>query len=160
MRILLAIDGSEFSDAAVREVAARPWPRGSIVKVLSVVDLSFVGAPALAPVSPDIFGDLEAALVAQAEGAVARAKAALAKNTTPGLVVETRVAVGPPALTIREIAEGWDANLVVVGSHGRGTVKRLLLGSVSSSVAFHAPCSVEIVQAHAPSAGAGREVSS
>ena len=37
MKILLAVDGSTFSDAAVHEVAARPWPGGSALKVISAV---------------------------------------------------------------------------------------------------------------------------
>jgi nucleotide-binding universal stress UspA family protein len=46
-------------------------------------------------------------------------------------------------------ASEWPADLVVVGSHGRRNLKRLLLGSVAESVARHAPCSVEIVRSAA-----------
>jgi nucleotide-binding universal stress UspA family protein len=43
-------------------------------------------------------------------------------------------------------AEEWDADLIVVGSHGYQSWERMLLGSVSQSVAAHAECSVEIVR--------------
>ena len=48
---------------------------------------------------------------------------------------------------IVEEAERWGADLILVGSHGYGSVKRFMLGSVSQAVATHAPCSVEIVRA-------------
>jgi nucleotide-binding universal stress UspA family protein len=65
---------------------------------------------------------------------------------TPGVSVTSKVAEGHPADTILDEAERWQADLIVVGSHGFGPVKRRLLGSVSQAVALHAPCSVEIVR--------------
>ena len=58
---------------------------------------------------------------------------------------------GSPKQVIVEQAEQWGADLIVVGCHGFGPVKRFLLGSVSQAVAVHAPCSVEIVRAAAHS---------
>jgi nucleotide-binding universal stress UspA family protein len=58
---------------------------------------------------------------------------------------------GSPKQVIVEQAEQWGADLIVMGCHGFGPVKRFLLGSVSQAVAVHAPCSVEIVRLrHAP----------
>ena len=48
--------------------------------------------------------------------------------------------------TILEAAKEWPADLIVVGSHGRTGITRLLLGSVSEAVVSQAPCSVEIVK--------------
>jgi nucleotide-binding universal stress UspA family protein len=62
------------------------------------------------------------------------------------LAVTTEVLEGSPKQVIVEEAERWGADLVIVGSHGYGSVKRFLLGSVSQSVVLHAPCSVEIVR--------------
>jgi nucleotide-binding universal stress UspA family protein len=53
---------------------------------------------------------------------------------------------GDPRSVILEEAKEWDADLIVVGSHGYTGIKRLLLGSVAQSVVSHAPCSVEVVR--------------
>ena len=56
------------------------------------------------------------------------------------------MAEGSPKQAILQEAEKFDADLIVVGSHGRGAVRRFLLGSISQSVALHAKCSVEIAR--------------
>lgn len=60
--------------------------------------------------------------------------------------VETRLLEGDPAEVLIAEARRWDADLIVVGSHGYGRAKRMLLGSVSEAVARGAHCSVEIVR--------------
>jgi nucleotide-binding universal stress UspA family protein len=56
------------------------------------------------------------------------------------------VPVGDPVMAIAEAARGWPADLVVIGSHGRGGVDRALLGSVAEGLARRAPCPVLIVR--------------
>ncbi len=53
---------------------------------------------------------------------------------------------GSPKEVIVDEAEQWDADLIVVESHGYGNVEKFVLGPVSQAVASHAPCSVEIVR--------------
>jgi nucleotide-binding universal stress UspA family protein len=60
--------------------------------------------------------------------------------------VETHVAIGEPAPALLKAAEQCQADLIVVGSHGRTGIGRLLLGSVSENVLRHAPCSVLVVK--------------
>jgi nucleotide-binding universal stress UspA family protein len=64
-----------------------------------------------------------------------------------GFKVETAVEVGDIREKIIDCASDWDADLIVVGSHGRSGIPRFLLGSVAEFVARHAKCSVEIVRA-------------
>ena len=64
----------------------------------------------------------------------------------PGLTVETAVRQGDPRTVIVDDADTWHADLIVVGSHGRTGLKRLVLGSVAQSVVAHAHCSVEVVR--------------
>ena len=63
-----------------------------------------------------------------------------------GIKAQTAVLEGDARSVIVHEAEKWKADLIVMGSHGYTGIKRLLLGSVASSVVSHAPCSVEIVR--------------
>ena len=54
---------------------------------------------------------------------------------------------GKPATDIVEVAKTWPADLIVMGSHGRGRIQSLLLGSVAQEVLHHAPCPVLVVRA-------------
>lgn len=141
MRILLATDGSELSGAAVRTVAQRPWPTGSIVRVLSVAqpvyppgELTFVGTA---------YEQMTKDLVEEAKKIAAKGVEAL---RGPGLAIESAVREGEPRREIVAEAETWGADLIVLGSHGRTGVKRWLMGSVAEHVVRHAPCSVEVAR--------------
>jgi nucleotide-binding universal stress UspA family protein len=144
LRILLATDGSDCSKAAARSVAQRPWPAGTKFRILSVIEPS---APMLPTsyFSAEMMEELRGKDMQRAQAAIAAAEGILCGA---GLEATSTVAVPsatPKELILSEAAE-WDANLIVVGSHGRRGVNRLLLGSVSEAVALHANCSVEIVR--------------
>lgn len=146
MKILLATDGSPCSDSAVKEVARRPWPADTQVRIVSVAEHP---APLVAEsymVPSAYFEEAAKAIRVQAEQAVERAAATLRDARNGGLQVSTEVLNGSPKRTIVEEAEAWGADLVVVGSHGYKSWERMLLGSVSQAVAAHAECSVEIVR--------------
>lgn len=146
MKILLAIDGSLFSDAAVDDVAAKPWPAGSEVRVISVVE------PPLLPtvetwVPPDDYIEsLERAGEDQANSVIKNAVDRIHETQGDRLRVSTEIVRGHPKIAIITEAEAWDADLIVVGSHGYRGLTKLWLGSVSQAVASHAKCSVEIVR--------------
>lgn len=143
-RILVATDGSEFSAAAIRAVAARAWPEGSVAKVMSIPE------PFL-PMSQFPYFELEeverlntAALKAAKKYAAAGADALCSAN-----LKATADTPFPESSNGREIvkeAERWHADLIVVGSHGRRGFDRWYMGSVSEYVALHAPCSVEVIR--------------
>jgi nucleotide-binding universal stress UspA family protein len=142
MRILLAVDGSTFSDAAVEEVARRPWPRGSEIKVLTVAERP----PAFATEAWGLPVDyLEKAEEEARQQAIATTHKAVARIGS-GVKVLSEVLNGLPINAILDEAERWNADLIVMGSHGRRGLTRLMMGSVSQAVASHAPCSVEIVR--------------
>ena len=145
MRILLAIDGSEHSVAAVDEVCDRHFPPDCDVRVISVVEP--IGISAALPGEVGLFVDLEKADQERARTAVDNAIVKLRAGAgSRQFNVTTAVISGSPKREILEEAEKFRADLIVVGSHGHGGLERFLLGSVSQAVALHARCSVEIVR--------------
>lgn len=142
MRVLLATDGSPCSEMAVKEVARRPWPTGSEIKVISVVEPPVAATAEAGYLVPEYFREEEN----KAQAALDRAQSILNTNEDKMLKVTTEVATGSPKRVILDQAERWGADLIMVGSHGYGALKRFLMGSVSQAVALHAHCSVEIVR--------------
>jgi len=68
----------------------------------------------------------------------------------PGVDVEYRLMEGEPAATIVQVAEETHANLIVMGTHGRGGIVRVLMGSVAEDVLRSAPCPVMTVKSTVP----------
>jgi len=145
MKILLAVDGSPCSDAAVEEVGRRPWPEGSSVKVLSAFELPTPPTPEAWALPINYFEEMDAALRKQAQMIVERALEKL-KSRVNKIAIDGQCLPGPPRTVILDEAETWGADLIVVGSHGYRAWERFLLGSVSQSVVSHAKCSVEVVR--------------
>jgi nucleotide-binding universal stress UspA family protein len=147
-KILLATDGSAFSERAARSIAERPWPAGTEIEVLSVVELHLGTTQALfePPFADNDQLELQRAQsMKRAEEAVASAVEILSKAFPK---VEESVSVlldGPKSVIINE-ADRWGADLIVVGSHGHRGIERFLMGSVSEGVALHAHCSVEVIR--------------
>lgn len=151
MKILLAMDGSDCAMASVRSVAERPCPVGSQIQVISVIPVATSAAEMISPVltsvhpAPDIVGEIEKQTRGNAEEAVARARHILAETRLK--VVETEfLPIGDAREVILDQAKNWDADLIVVGSHGYHGIDRITLGSDSESVAIHAHCSVEVIR--------------
>lgn len=146
MKILLAVDGSPYSDAAVEEVARRPWPAGSSIKVLTTYELPTPPTPEAWALPLDYFQDLDIALQKQARNTVDRALETLKSKLDKSILLDAALLPGPPRTLILDEAESWKADLIVLGSHGYRAWERLLLGSVSQAVVSHAKCSVEVVR--------------
>ncbi len=147
-RILLATDGSEFSDRAARSIAERPWPAGSEVRVLSAVELMVPTGYALFEppfIDTAVLESSRAEAIKRSQSAILRARERL---TAAGLNTSESVSVllDPPKTIILNEAAEWGADVVVLGSHGHHGLDRLLLGSVSEAVATHAACSVEVIR--------------
>jgi len=146
MKILLAVDGSECGDAAVRQVASSPWPGGCEVRVISAMEPpALMAMPETWGPPADYYDMLEKAAEGRARQAVDRASRDL-QAAGGALRVTAEVIRGLPKEAILQEAERWGADLIVLGSHGYRGIKRLWLGSVSQAVAANAHCSVLIVR--------------
>jgi nucleotide-binding universal stress UspA family protein len=146
MKILLAVDGSACSNAAVAEVARRPWPDGSSIKVITAFEVPTPPAPEGWALPLNYFEEMHAALRKQAQTIVDDALQTLKAAVNKGISLDAVLLPGPPRTVILDEAEDWSADLIVVGSHGYRAWERFLLGSVSQSVVSHAKCSVEVVR--------------
>jgi nucleotide-binding universal stress UspA family protein len=147
MKVILAIDGSLHSHAALVEFATRPWPNGTEVQILTVVHPSI---PLF--IEPTLL--VAAAHVQQAHDlrhqapALVEAASTLLREAAPTVTVTTKVVEGVPKDMIVQEANDWGADLIVLGSHGYSRLRRLLLGSVASGVVAEASCSVQVVRAN------------
>lgn len=147
MKLLLAVDDSDYSSAAVQQVARMSWPAGTSVLLLAAVrsDVYLLRDFLISAVK-----EIEQLLREEAERAEQRLRQLAPELQATGLSVTTRVTRGDPRLVIVDTAEEEKCDFVIVGSQGRSGLKRLLLGSVASHVVTHAPCSVLVVKRPTP----------
>ncbi|HEY9714776.1 MAG TPA: universal stress protein [Chroococcales cyanobacterium] len=149
MNILLALDGSPYSRAALESVLTRPWPAGSQFKAITVVE----------PFHPEYAGwqtnYVPLAVEAQKDQMDTARK--LVHDCTQELAdkfghenVIGEVIEGYIKDRILDAAKNWPADLIICGSHGRRGFTKFLLGSVSEAIAAHAPCSIEIIKINHP----------
>jgi nucleotide-binding universal stress UspA family protein len=128
-RILLAVDGSKSSDQALQFLLKhmRPTNKGRIeVQVLQVLP-PFVHTK-------------------EAMASVARTTRYTQKLEAAGFIVKDTIRAGDPAGEIIKAAKSFHADLLVVGAKGLGAVRRFLLGSVSTKLIHHSPCSILVVR--------------
>jgi nucleotide-binding universal stress UspA family protein len=144
VRILLGVDLSPDSTAAVDEVSNRPWPKGTEVGLLAVVDT--VLGIASDPDEPSATKWIEVEDEKDWEQVREIFEPAAQKLRNAGLHAEVLIRRGTPADEILQEAHSWGADCIFVGAKGIRGIDRLLLGSVASAVSARAPCSVEVVR--------------
>lgn len=143
MKIILGVDDSVHSDAAVNWVKKMTWPRDTKIVVISAARPP-VGAYAEVYVPQPSFHEQ----VLEQEIRMHQELSSKVERTlqSAGFSTEARVAEGDPRIALLEAARRERADLIVVGSHGRSGIAKLLIGSVASHVVTHAPCSVVVVK--------------
>jgi nucleotide-binding universal stress UspA family protein len=148
MRILIATDGSDFSRRAIDECCKiLAISEDTEVKIVSIYEQMAPIAAEPFAISAQYYQEMMNLAHKQCE-AFAENAAGQIKKSLPALKfeIETEVKLGLPARVIVDEAVNWKADLIVVGSHGRGFWGRLTLGSVSDAIVHHAPCSVFIAR--------------
>ena len=136
-KVLIASDGSERNQPAVRKGVEIARASGSVLHVIYVIDeAAFTSAQT--EVLPE---DLYLKLQEEGEKAVGQVK-----QMAEGVQVETRVLTGKPARVITDFAARNGVDLIVVGSLGKTGLARLLLGSVAERIVRTAGCMVLVVK--------------
>ncbi|MGE4296644.1 MAG: universal stress protein [Desulfovibrionaceae bacterium] len=136
MKLLVALDDSEFASKALQEALALAKVKGATVTALTVVP--HLGA--LEDVPPSVTEKMHA----EAGNVIAKAKSEAEKC---GIPLESAVRQGiSPAETILDFAEEYSVDLIVVGHRGKTGLAKFLMGSVAQQVVAHCPCSVLVVK--------------
>ncbi|CAN5473692.1 universal stress protein [soil metagenome] len=144
MKVLIALDDSECSDLAFDSCTERSWTDLAEFRIITVVEPAYIQAPIAGVYGPPMIEaqiEFEKYCRERVNEKVEKMKSFHPKNAVTGDTL-----VGPAAECILDEAVAWNADLIVVGSHGRKGLSRFFLGSVAERVAGHAPCSVEIVK--------------
>lgn len=148
-KILLAVDGSPCSSAAIDALIARTRPADTDVCVLHVVEWPIGGPPYLSfGAGPDAIQGVLALREKALERGESLVREGVARLRTAGFSASGTVRQGDARSIIVEVAKTWPADLIVMGSHGRRGLDRIALGSVAESVLHRATCSVAIVRSN------------
>ena len=146
-KILLATDGSQYSDKAVSFAARLLNGTSCVLTLLTVIDEPVYPmpqdeiTPPLEVIPP--YEDLREAFLDRAEVILDRAEAPLREV---GVALERKVRFGRPAAEILAEGEEGGYEMIIVGSHGHGALGEVVLGSVTYRISHHARCPVLIVR--------------
>lgn len=131
IRLVLGTDGSPDADAMIEEVASRKWGADAQAKLITAVE-TFLPSNTEPDLRLNHIRDLQAVAAARLEKA--------------GLKVETIITLEDPKSLLTRVAEDWNADCIFLGAKGHRFLERVFLGSVSSTVAARAGCTVEVVR--------------
>jgi nucleotide-binding universal stress UspA family protein len=144
-RILIAVANDEIADRVIHTAVSLAGALHAQLALVHVVDLAVAGAAAAGPFEAGA-GMIATQEIVQEQERSGQAFLDRIAAQFPGGAVETLLREGAPASDIITAAREWQADLIVVGTHGRGGVGRLVLGSVAESVLRDAPCPVLVIR--------------
>lgn len=137
-KILVALDGSQCSDQALEVALKLAQGEGAELTVFSVVDPVMISGTSPAAGMDAVIRDMEASAQILVADTVTKAQRA-------GLTCSGQIRSGLPSFQILSFAKESGADAIVMGTHGRGGFKRLLMGSVAEAVLRESPVPVVIV---------------
>lgn len=144
MKVLVAIDDSKCSQAVIENIANQPWWGDTKFLIFHVIVI---------PTASDfpewgftVDTQWREELAVEAQKLVSDQAAYLKQKLGNKMEITCEVVQGPACQCIAQAAIDWDADLIVIGSHGRTGLTKFFVGSVAEGVLLRAPCSVEIVK--------------
>jgi nucleotide-binding universal stress UspA family protein len=145
LRLLVGFDGSADAEAALLEVESRSWSRDTEVRVVTAVDQRMLSAIAARVLR--LRPSLESGDNDDHEAWVQKmTQSAAERLNTAGLKATSLIVQGEPKRVLLQSAQDWEADSIFLGATGLTGLRRLLIGSVSSALTAHAPCTVEVVR--------------
>ena len=143
-RILVPVDGSSTSNAGLREAIRLAQGQGAALQLVHVADQHFITTMGME--SAMVVDDLLADVVKAGKRILHNAEQVVRKAGLEPTSVMLETLTGPAADPIVRQAKKWNADLIVIGTHGRTGIARFVLGSVASRVVSHAACPVLTVR--------------
>ncbi len=144
MKVLIAIDDSDCSSNAVDSATRQTWEGDTefrLISVMAPIYNEYLLAGLCAPSLEEMQAEYKNQLKQMIDQKIIQIKKNHPNNEVSGLVIS-----GSIAESILDYAKDWDADLIILGSHGRTGLEKFWLGSVAEKVLNHAPCSVEVVK--------------
>ena len=149
-RILVATDGSQTSEQAIAHAARLAKDQDAQLRIVHAIEQSRLAFAAARPVAVDLEGILDA-LRKSGQAALERGRSVAQEagvEAQIGLIGEDAID-DRVAMVLAAEARRWQADLIVLGTHGRRGIHHLLMGSVAEAVARVAPAHVLLVRAEA-----------
>jgi nucleotide-binding universal stress UspA family protein len=153
-RVLVALDSTKGSDHVFEKALSLAKNDHATLLLLHVLSGEERGSPNI-PLSPilDYYPQASSKAVENyqkqwrifEEKCLHQLNAYRDEATVAGVTSEVKQQLGSPGLTVCEVAQTWEADLIVMGSRGHSLLRQLVLGSVSNYVLHHSPCSVLII---------------
>ncbi len=142
IKIIFAIDDSEYSARVLETVAKRMWPDGSVFKLLTVLEPTDLSKNQSLE---SMENEIRQRRKTEAQRLLDEACKRLSTANYDTIQIEIRE--GNPKQEIVNAAKEWSADKILVGAHGHDVCPTFSLGNTSRTVAQHAPCTVEIIRA-------------
>ena len=143
-RILVPVDGSPTSNAGLREAINLAKGQEASLQLVHVVDYHYLVMTGLE--AGAYIDDLMASLVQSGRKILKRGEELARKSGVPVTTVLVESPAGPAADAIVRQAKKWKADLIVIGTHGRRGVRRLLMGSDAEQTVRNSPVPVMLVR--------------
>ena len=137
--ILVATDGSEYGNAAVNEALENAKKYSGALKIMHAINIMADFQEESPFLLPQIIEDITKRVRSNLDALKLRAE-------KEGVSAETFIIEGEPYRTIVDLAEELKSDVIILGSHGRTGMQRLLMGSVTERVIGHANCAVLVVK--------------
>jgi len=133
MKIVVGVDSSRYAEKILQETARRVWPDGTEFRVLTAVELTGLW-------------DADQQFLHQAQVILNQRLAMLKKQLPDRTKVGGEIVGGSAASVVNNMAREWNADLIIIGSHGDTGARRKRLGSVAAAIVNNAPCTVEVIK--------------